>query len=356
LKCVILVGEERVMEIDFRSLQVEDAIWIAEAENDPEAARYWGDFPRTEHEIRERLKKRLESGREKAIVAELNGEPAGWVGIGLETGRCRHVAWLGIFVRRKHWGKGVGSALMERVIDLAKQLGCRRLLLGVTEGNERAIRLYKKYGFKTEAYYEEHEYIEGVWKTEYIMGLELAPCNPTVSRLPLLQKNLALTAKMGITVRQLMDNDLDEVYRLQNCAESAKSTHKVPPIPKDDVKRWYEELNSRDGRYCYACFQDGRLLGYLRFRAGRLPSPNLHFDEMIVDVKERPKEAANALIEAIKNFRQRYGYRGINAFIPATSNAIVDALKHHGFNNAGRVKCYYFIDGYYVDMAVYKYP
>jgi RimJ/RimL family protein N-acetyltransferase len=355
-----MVKGEGFVRLKFRGLLIEDADWITEAENDPEAAKYWEDFPRTEHEFRGRIKKKLEEAREKTIVAELDGEPAGSVSVEPETGRCRHVAWLGIFVKRKHWGKGVGSALMEEAIKLARQLGCRKLMLGTTEGNERAIGLYKKFGFEIEAYLSEYSYVDGSWRKEYIMGLELAPCKPKIrqSMLPPSRQTSRFIkpTKRNINVRQLMDHDLDEVHRLQNCPESTKSSSKVPPIPKEENKRWYEGLNSREGKYCLACFEDKQLLGYLRFRAGRLPSLNLRFEEIMVDVNKKPGEAADALIEAIKGFKNRYGYRGIFAHIPQTSSAIVDSLERHSFKNAGAMKCYYFIDGHYVDAAVYGYP
>jgi RimJ/RimL family protein N-acetyltransferase len=87
-------------------------------------------------------------------VAELNGKPAGEISLWLRSGagKDRHVAWLGIAVRRKFWGKGVGAGLMNEAKNLAGKSGCRRLMLGTIEGNEKAIGLYGKFGFKTEAY------------------------------------------------------------------------------------------------------------------------------------------------------------------------------------------------------------
>ncbi|KPV65375.1 MAG: putative acetyltransferase YhhY [Candidatus Bathyarchaeota archaeon BA1] len=255
-------------------------------------------------------------------------------------------------------GKGVGSALMNEAIRLAKELGCRKIMLGTTEGNERAVRLYKKFGFKIEAYEDDGVYIEGSWRKNYIMGLELAPCEPKLERplLTHLPTSLPATSKADINVRQLMEHDLDELHRLQNCTESTKSSHRIPPITKEEAKRWYEELKSMEGKYCIACFKGDKILGYLRFRAGFLPFPSPRFEEAIVDVNEMPYESADAIVRAVKDFRERYGYRRIFAYIPETSSPIVGALEHHSFNKAGAMKCYYFVDGYYVDVALYGYP
>jgi putative acetyltransferase len=351
-----------MMGLKFRSLLVEDAGWLSEAANDPDVAKYsLSVYPVTEHEIGDFLKKELEETESKHIVAELDGEPAGKVGIHPGTGRDRHVAWLGINVRRKHWGKGVGAGLMNEAIRLTKELGCRKLMLGTIEGNERAIRLYKKFGFENEAYEEDAVYIDGSWRKSYIMGLQLAPCEPKLEQ-STLPKPLTSSAKFtenlsaDIHVRQLMNKDLDEANRIQNCTESTKSCQRIPPTTKEETKRWYEKIKSTDGKYCIACFKGDKILGYLRFSADVLPWPRLRFEEVIVDVDQKPEETANALIAAIKEFKERYGYHRIFAYMPQTSSAIIGALKNHGFKNTGAGKCCFFVDGYYVDVALFGYP
>jgi diamine N-acetyltransferase len=45
-------------------------------------------------------------------------------------------------------GKGVGSALMQRSIDIARQKNAKTIWLSVWEKNPRAIRFYKQWGFE----------------------------------------------------------------------------------------------------------------------------------------------------------------------------------------------------------------
>jgi RimJ/RimL family protein N-acetyltransferase len=152
------------LSLKFRCLLLSDAEWLTENANDPEAARYAiAIFPVTDHEIEEWLKKDLEEKSSKYIVAELNNEPAGFVRLSFrpDFGRDRHITWLGIAVRKKHWRRGVGTALMNEAISLAKESGYSKLMLGTFEGNERAIPLYEKLGFRTEAYEDEEVYIDG---------------------------------------------------------------------------------------------------------------------------------------------------------------------------------------------------
>lgn len=342
---------------------MEDKDWLVETANDPEVAKYAiSVYPITEHEIEVSLKKQLEEGKSKQIVAEVNGKPAGSVSVWFrdESGRDRHIAWLGIHVRRKYWGKGVGSGLMKEAIRLAKELGCQRLILGTTEGNERAIRLYQKFGFETEASENNEVYIDGTWRKNYIMGLDLAPCEPKAdqpSSQELRTKRRSSTKSYeNICVRQLMNSDLDEVNRLQNCPESTKSSFRIPPTTKEETKQWYEALNTEKGKYCLACFGDNEILGYLHFRTYRLPFPCLKFEEILIDVNQEPYLTAKALTSEIKDFMKRYWYQKIFAYVPETSVAIIDALEENGFSKTGAMKRYYYIDGYYVSIAVYEFP
>ncbi|HEX8349456.1 MAG TPA: GNAT family N-acetyltransferase [Hymenobacter sp.] len=54
-----------------------------------------------------------------------------------------------LYVRQDWIGTGLGAALMRRIIEEARAKGCRSIVLGVWERNERAIRFYQRFGFKT---------------------------------------------------------------------------------------------------------------------------------------------------------------------------------------------------------------
>ncbi|BCJ99468.1 GNAT family N-acetyltransferase [Anaerocolumna chitinilytica] len=49
--------------------------------------------------------------------------------------------------------KGVGTALIQRVLTIAREAGCKRLFLITTNDNTRAIRFYQKRGFDFAAFY-----------------------------------------------------------------------------------------------------------------------------------------------------------------------------------------------------------
>ncbi len=62
-----------------------------------------------------------------------------------------HVGEFGIGVLKKYRNKGIGGFLLKELIDWTKSNGSiEKLILQVFANNDRAIHLYKKFGFKEE--------------------------------------------------------------------------------------------------------------------------------------------------------------------------------------------------------------
>lgn len=69
-------------------------------------------------------------------------------------------------------GKGIGTAALRLVRDYAfGPLGLHRLSLRVLADNERAIRAYRRCGFRIEGRERESALIDGHWHDDLIMGL-----------------------------------------------------------------------------------------------------------------------------------------------------------------------------------------
>jgi GNAT superfamily N-acetyltransferase len=61
---------------------------------------------------------------------------------------CR-VEWLdGLYVLPEWWGRGVGRALHDEVLERLRADGCERCHLWVLEHNDRARALYKRLGWR----------------------------------------------------------------------------------------------------------------------------------------------------------------------------------------------------------------
>ena len=83
----------------------------------------------------------------------------------------RHVGSIGMAVRDDWQGKGVGTALMEAVIDLADNwLNLTRIELRVYVENVLAIALYEKFGFEVDGTHRRMAFRNG----EYVDGHSMA--------------------------------------------------------------------------------------------------------------------------------------------------------------------------------------
>lgn len=110
------------------------------------------------------------------FTAEKDGKVAGIAVILLNKHpRRTHCATIAIMVDTFFQGRGVGTALLKKVTEVAdRELGLHRLELSVLADNERAIKLYKKFGFEVEATKKNSCIKAGAFADELYMG-RIAP-------------------------------------------------------------------------------------------------------------------------------------------------------------------------------------
>jgi RimJ/RimL family protein N-acetyltransferase len=86
----------------------------------------------------------------------------------------RHTALLGMSVHREWRDRGVGSALMARAVEWARNSGVvTRIELDVYVENARARHLYEKFGFEVEGRRRRAIFRDGQYHDDLIMGLLL---------------------------------------------------------------------------------------------------------------------------------------------------------------------------------------
>ena len=120
--------------------------------------------------VRERFEQR--SPGTYSLVAEVEGRLVGSLGLHLEQPpRRRHCGGIGMGVHDDYQGRGVGSALLTAMVDLADRwLNLRRVELTVYTDNPVAIHLYQKFGFVIEGTLRDYAYRDGVFVDAYAMA------------------------------------------------------------------------------------------------------------------------------------------------------------------------------------------
>ena len=113
---------------------------------------------------------RFSKSEKDLMLVALDGELV--VGNGIiereKIKRFNHIAELSITVLRDYWGQGIGSRLMELMLDFCKKSGVGSVRLYARADNVAAVSLYKKFGFETVGIYKEYfhigeKYFDGIF-------------------------------------------------------------------------------------------------------------------------------------------------------------------------------------------------
>ena len=165
-------------ELLIREAEVEDAVALVSFLNrvsvETDFTSLDGDgILLTSEEMAIFLNKQASWDNQITLLAFLNDKIAGLVNITADQRkRVRHIGDLFIVIGKKYWNNGLGSLLLEEVVEWAQASGIlRRLQLTVQTRNLAAVHLYQKHGFVIEGRQERGAYIEeGDFIDVYLMG------------------------------------------------------------------------------------------------------------------------------------------------------------------------------------------
>ena len=161
----------------FRSPVVEDAAALLNylkitAEETDFLLRYPEECTMTVEQEEAYLRNSLENADSVIILCEVDGKIAGNCNLARHNKlKTRHRASIGIALAKEFWGLGIGAAMFDDMICLAKSWGVEQLELEVFADNHRAMALYKKMGFRIVA--EHPDFIkrkDGTYVNEYLMA------------------------------------------------------------------------------------------------------------------------------------------------------------------------------------------
>ena len=112
---------------------------------------------------REKLMREVGAQHNIFLVAEIEGEAVGYARMRevpnpKELNGLPAIELARIYSVQSRIGKGIGSALMKKCIEVAQQEKKQVLWLGVWEKNQHAISFYERWGFEK---FSEHEFVLG---------------------------------------------------------------------------------------------------------------------------------------------------------------------------------------------------
>ncbi len=106
-----------------------------------------------------------------AYYALSGDKVVGWCDVFPEGNpRKNHRGGLGMGILPEFRGQGIGSQLLQKVIEHAKSFGLEKIELNVYSSNVSAIGLYKKFGFEQEGLIKKYRKLDGQYFDCLSMG------------------------------------------------------------------------------------------------------------------------------------------------------------------------------------------
>lgn len=109
--------------------------------------------------------------RHPVLVAERAGSVVGWGSLNVFNPRAAydHVTEFSVYVARSSRGAGVGGGLLEKLIEVARQLGYHKMVLAAFDWNLSGMALYERMGFRQVGIYREQGLLDGRWVDTVVM-------------------------------------------------------------------------------------------------------------------------------------------------------------------------------------------
>jgi GNAT superfamily N-acetyltransferase len=140
---MLVLGFDPEMAVSIRAARTSDAHDIAEL-------TLQLGYKVAEHDVAERLARILSRPDQQFFMAELDGQPVGWVHTAVtefvESGAF--VVIGGLVVDRAHRKRGIGSLLMARAEEWGRAQGCSIVRLWSSSIRVESHRFYERLGYR----------------------------------------------------------------------------------------------------------------------------------------------------------------------------------------------------------------
>lgn len=100
------------------------------------------------------------------VARSEDGKIVGWAALSPVSGRCVYagVAEVSVYVAPAAWGQGVGTQLLQTLVESSEAAGFWTLQAGIFPENEASVKLHEKLGFRVVGRRERLGQQHGRWR------------------------------------------------------------------------------------------------------------------------------------------------------------------------------------------------
>lgn len=138
------------MSITLRTAEERDVPAIRDIYN-YEVLNGWATFDIEPKSLEERLEWFRETQPPHCIiVAEEGGVVVGWGCLRPFRAKAayRFTVEDSVYIHQDHRGRGIGTLVLSRLIELAREGGFHSVIAGISEANDASLRLHRRFGFE----------------------------------------------------------------------------------------------------------------------------------------------------------------------------------------------------------------
>ncbi len=180
-KSITTIKDKQDREIILRSAEEKDAEFLLDflkitAAETPFLLREPDEITLSIEQEQDFIKAKKDSENEILLIAEIQGKHIGNCSLMSVGGfrRYRHRCEVAIALYQEYCGLGIGKAMLEMLLDIAKQVGYEQAELEVIANNKSAIALYEKLGFQKYGTFPNNmKYADGSYGDAYWMMKKL---------------------------------------------------------------------------------------------------------------------------------------------------------------------------------------
>ncbi len=163
--------------INLRAVERHDVPLLHRWFNDPVVMDGWGwsaparSIQHVAEQVEDWLARETAFDRPEALIAEsLAGDPIGLVVVRVDRPEARSVE-LSLLVDADRWGQGFGIDMVRTILEACfDSWDVHRIGVRVDEGNERALALYRRLGFKGEGRLRQAAFRDGRHRDVLLLG------------------------------------------------------------------------------------------------------------------------------------------------------------------------------------------